>query len=76
MLRGPGEVLAHPSLAGGTRGLSPDHPIPTAGDIGDTVIDAFEHGEGKPLAPPSASADILGGNVTVDSGASSSSISW
>jgi len=68
VLRGPGEVLAHPSLAGGSRGLSPDHPIPTAGDIGDPVIEAFEHGDGKPLAAALTSSDLFGGTVSVDSG--------
>jgi adenylate cyclase len=68
VLRGPGEVLAHPSLAGGSRGLSPDHPIPTAGDVGDPVLEAFEHGEAKPLATALTAADLNGGTVAVDTG--------
>ena len=68
ILRGPGEVLAHPSLAGGTRGLSPDHPVPTAGDVGDAVIEAFERGESRPVASAFAGPSLHGGTVSVESG--------
>jgi class 3 adenylate cyclase len=68
VLRGKGEVLAHPSLAGGSRGLSAAHPIPTAGDIGDPVIEAFENGEAKPVRAAQAFADLFGGTVSVESG--------
>ncbi|MGH6942197.1 adenylate/guanylate cyclase domain-containing protein [Hypericibacter sp.] len=68
VLRGPGEILAHPSLAGGARGLSSEHPIPTTGEVGDTVLDAFEHGQGTPLGEALSSGGLQGGNVTVDNG--------
>ncbi len=34
-------VLAHPSLAGGTRGLSEDKPLPTLGEVNDRVLAAI-----------------------------------
>jgi adenylate cyclase len=68
VLRGPGELLAHPSLAGGSRGLSTEHPIPTAGEVGDTVLDAFEHGRSTPLSQALRSAGLQGGTVTVGNG--------
>ena len=34
-------VLAHPSLAGGTRGLSEDKPLPSLGEVNDRVLAAI-----------------------------------
>jgi class 3 adenylate cyclase len=68
VLRGKGEVLAHPSLAGGSRGLSADHPIPTTGDIGDPVLEAYENGEVKPIPAAQAFVNVSGGTVSVESG--------
>jgi adenylate cyclase len=65
MLRGPGEVLAHPALAGGARGLSPEHVLPTVGDIGDPVLVAFERGEGEPIGRAFRSAGVQGRIVSV-----------
>lgn len=66
MLRGAGEVLAHPALAGGTRGLSAERPVPRVGDVGDPVLIAFERGEGEPIAAPLASAGLEGRTVSVN----------
>ncbi len=66
VLRDGTEVLAHPALEGGTRGLSLERPVPRVGDIGDPVLAAFAAGEGEPLGPPLASADLLGRIVTVN----------
>jgi adenylate cyclase len=66
ILRGTGEVLAHPALAGGTRGLSPEHPIPTVGDIGDPVLSTFERGEGDPIGAAFRAAGVQGRIVSVD----------
>jgi adenylate cyclase len=66
MLRGAREVLAHPALAGGTRGLSPDHPVPRVGDIADPVLTAFENGEGEPIGPPLASTELEARRVGVN----------
>jgi class 3 adenylate cyclase len=68
VLRGKGEVLAHPSLLGGTRGLSAEHPIPSTGDIGDPVLEAFENGGTSPLPAAQAFADLFGATVSVESG--------
>jgi len=66
VLRGQGEVLGHPALAGGTRGLSPDRPVPRAGDIGDPVITAFFRGVGEAAGPPLASDELLGRDLEVN----------
>jgi len=68
ILRDRGQVLAHPSLAGGARGLSAGRPIPTAGDVGDPVLEAYERGDSKPLAGALAAPDFRGGIVSVGSG--------
>ena len=41
ILRGRDEVLAHPALAGGPRGLSADKPLPGLGEVGDPVLAAL-----------------------------------
>jgi class 3 adenylate cyclase len=66
VLRGADEVLAHPALAGGARGLSPEHPVPRIGDIGDPVLAAYAAGEGEALGPPLASEQLLGRAVTAN----------
>jgi class 3 adenylate cyclase len=68
VLRGKGEVLAHPSLVGGTRGLSVAHPIPSTGDVGDPVLETFENGDTKPIPAARAFADLFGATVSVENG--------
>jgi len=68
VLRGKGEVLAHPSLAGGSRGLSAAHPIPTTRDVGDPVLEAYENGAVNPIPAAQAFGDVSGGTVSVESG--------
>jgi hypothetical protein len=41
ILYGRDRVLAHPSLAGGTRGLSEDKPLPALGEVNDRVLAAI-----------------------------------
>ena len=41
ILYGRDHVLAHPSLAGGTRGLSEDKPLPALGEVNDRVLAAI-----------------------------------
>jgi class 3 adenylate cyclase len=41
ILYGRDRVLAHPSLAGGTRGLSEDKPLPSLGEVNDRVLAAI-----------------------------------
>ncbi len=38
ILHGRDHVLAHPSLAGGFRGVSPEKPIPKLGEVNDAVL--------------------------------------
>ncbi len=38
ILKGRDDVLAHPALAGGPRGLSREKPLPRLGEIGDPVL--------------------------------------
>ncbi len=66
VLRGQGEMLGHPSLAGGARGLSPDRPVPRVGDIGDPVIAAFLRGDGDAAGPPLASDELRGRDLAVN----------
>jgi adenylate cyclase len=66
VLRDANKVLAHPALAGGTRGLSADHPVPRIGDIGDPVLAAYAAGLGKPLGLPLGLSDLEGESVTVN----------
>jgi len=66
LLRDGDEVLAHPALAGGTRGLSAAHPVPRIADLGDPVLAAFAAGGGEPLGPPLATEALQGRTVTAN----------
>ncbi len=41
ILYGRDRVLAHPSLVGGTRGLSEDKPLPSLGEVNDRILAAI-----------------------------------
>ena len=53
VLYGRDRILAHPALAGGPRGLSAQNPLPSLGEVGDSVLaDIWD-------APAESADDIL-----------------
>lgn len=48
ILHGRDRVIAHPSLAGGAPGLSPDRPMPAITEVGDTRLARIWHPDRRP----------------------------
>ena len=60
ILFGQDHVLAHPSLAGGMRGGSPEKPLPTLGEVNDPILATLWSAEGEELTDLLRGLDIRG----------------
>ncbi len=68
ILYGQDRVLAHPALAGGTRGGSAEKPLPTLGEVNDPVLAKLWEADGEELTELLDGTDIQGRLVDDASG--------
>jgi len=66
ILFGQDHVLAHPALAGGMRGGSPEKPLPTLGEVNDPILATLWSAEGEELTDLLQGLDIRGRLVGPD----------